>query len=331
MAAAHTRVHARPVDGRAVSREDGWVTRLHLDELTVDIGLVRRLVDRTFPELAHLSLHPLGTSGSSNVLFRLGADLLVRLPRQPGGGKTIEKEARWLPHVQAHVSTDVPEVVGVGTPDLGYDETWSITRWLEGSVATTPLPSSPEGSTGLAGDLAQFVAELRAMDVTREATDDDALEWYRGLSLSSLDAPFRDWANRCRTLDLPIDMDDVLRVWDRAVESDEHVAHPAGWYHGDLLAENLLLDADGGLAAVLDFGGLGIGTPTVDLVVAWEALDEAGRHEFRRALDVDDLTWTASRGWALFLAVMTFPYYGASMPTRCANRLAMARAAIAGS
>ena len=67
---------------------------LHDDELPVDISLVRRLVARSLPEQASLRLEPLTASGSSNVLFRLGDDLLVRLPRQPGGSVTIEKEDR---------------------------------------------------------------------------------------------------------------------------------------------------------------------------------------------------------------------------------------------
>ena len=81
---------------------------------------------------------------------------------------------------------------------------------------------------------------------------------------------------------------------------------------------------------MLDLGGLAVGDPTVDLVVAWEVLDAAGRRELRRALDVDDDTWMTSRGWALLIAVITFPYYGATMPRRCADRLTMARAALSG-
>lgn len=84
------------------------------------------------------------------------------------------------------------------------------------------------------------------------------------------------------------------------------------------------------MTAVLDFGGLAVGIPTVDLIVAWEVLDEDGRREFRKALDVDGATWTASRGWALLIAMITIPYYGATMPRRCADRLVMAQAAIAG-
>ena len=65
-------------------------------------------------------------------------------------------------------------------------------------------------------------------------------------------------------------------------------------------------------------------------MIAWELLNAGGRSAFRQALDLDDAVWNASRGWALLVAMITFPYYGESMPRRCAARLAVARAALAG-
>ena len=196
------------------------MSQLHSDELSIDVALVRRLVDTAFPEYAGHDLTPTHDSGSSNALFRLGEDMLVRMPRQPGGGATIDKEARWLPFVGSRTTVAVPTVLGIGEPDLGYSERWAITHWLDGASATPPLPGSGHGApAGLAQDLAQFVTELRAMEVPPEAADDETLGWYRGLPLASLDADFRDAAAECRVLDLAIDTDEALRVWDRAVEA----------------------------------------------------------------------------------------------------------------
>jgi aminoglycoside phosphotransferase (APT) family kinase protein len=238
------------------------------------------------------------------------------------------KEAAWLPTVSRAVDVKVPEVVHVGDPVLGYPEQWAVTTWLPGRRATVPTSATTEQ---LAEDLARFVTELRAMPVPAGAADDPALAWYRGRRLHELDEDAREVAAACRTLGIDLDVDAALAVWDLATEaSRSREPSPAAWYHGDLLVENLLLTDSGGLAAVLDFGGLAVGEPTVDLVVAWEALDDKGRRVFRRSLDVDDAGWAVSRGWAVFLAMMTFPYYGTSMPGRCADRLAMARAAISG-
>ena len=95
------------------------------------------------------------------------------------------------------------------------------------------------------------------------------------------------------------------------------------WYHGDLAAENLLL-RDGRLAAVLDFGGLAIGDPAVDLIVAWEILDPPAREIFRSRLGVDDATWFRGRAWALSITLMIW-YYWSTMPQRRFSRIAVGR------
>lgn len=299
--------------------------RLHEDEIGIDLPLVRALVDRALPQLAGHPLRPLAASGSSNALFRLGDDLLIRLPRQPGGSATIAKEARWLPHVAPALTVEVPVTVAVGRPDLGYPEQWSVVRWIEGGT-----PDEPVGPGELARDLAGVVGALGRLAVPDDAFTDPALRWYRGEPLAAMDDDLRHYLANCRTLPgLDLDLDACLRVWDAAVAlPGAGEAAPARWLHGDLVGENLLL-RDGRLAAVLDFGGLSVGEPTVDLVVGWDVLDPAGRALFRSLLGVDEVTWLRGRAWALALAVMTFPYYWHTMPGRCASRLAMARAVLA--
>ena len=134
----------------------------------------------------------------------------------------------------------------------------------------------------------------------------------------------------CRDISgLDLDLDAALRIWEEAMALPETgPGSTPRWYHGDLLAENLLV-RDGRLAAVLDFGALAVGDPTVDLIVAWEVLDPASREVFRRAVGVDETSWLRGRAWALSLALITFPYYWSTMPDRCASRLAVTRSVLA--
>lgn len=302
---------------------------LHDDEIPIDEGLVRALLGTLSPSYDEEALRRLDSSGSTNALFRLGDDLLVRLPRQPGGSATIEKERRWLPYVAPALPVPVPEVLAVGAPGFGYPEHWSVVRWLAGEVPRPPRPG--EGPRHqLARDLARVVTGLRGAGVPESATRDESLRWYRGEPLATMDASTRATLAACREIaGLDLDLGACTRVWDDAMSlpGGEEPAGPV-WYHGDLVAENLLV-RDGRLAAVLDFGGLSVGDPTVDLVVAWELLDPEARAAFRAAVGVDEPTWLRGRAWALALAVMTFPYYWATMPGRCADRLALARSVLA--
>lgn len=296
---------------------------LHDDELDVDLPLVRRLVDGQLPAYAGLPLRALGASGSSNALFRLGDDVMVRLPRQPGGSETIDKERQWLPVVAPALPVAVPEVVGVGAPAHGYPERWSVVRWLPGETPAAGAPTDP----ALAGDLAAVVSAMREAPVPEAASAHPGLRWYRGEPLIGLDETMRVNLAACREMpDLGLDLDRAERLYEEARELPSYDG-PARWLHGDLLAENLLV-VGGRLSAVLDFGGLSVGDPTVDLVVAWEVLNATSRAAFRAAVGVDDATWLRGRAWALALALMTFPYYGVRMPARCADRLVMAHAVL---
>ena len=48
-----------------------------------------------------------------------------------------------------------------------------------------------------------------------------------------------------------------------------------------------------------------------------------------RLLASSDVEWLRGRAWALALAVMTFPYYWATMPERCRSKLATLEAVLA--
>jgi aminoglycoside phosphotransferase (APT) family kinase protein len=304
---------------------------LHDDEIPIDTGLVRALVDRAMPGYAGLPVRRLDSSGSSNALFRLGENLLVRLPRQPGGSATIAKEARWLPVLGPSLPAGVPEVVAVFEPDCDYPERWSVVRWIDGEhpeVVTPETPADPRRGD-LAADLAGVVDALRLAEVPGEAVNDPDLHWYRGEPLATMDTVTRQNIDRCRALgDFAFDLDAAERLWDEAMSLPGTTDRPAPrWYHGDLAAENLLV-RDEGLAAVLDFGGLSIGDPAVDLAVAWEVLDAPAREIFRRKLGVDDATWLRGRAWALSITLMIW-YYWTTMPERRSSRLAIGRNVLA--
>jgi len=144
-----------------------------------------------------------------------------------------------------------------------------------------------------------------------------------------MDLATRENIERCRSLDdFAFDLDAAEQVWAEAMKLPGAADRTTPrWYHGDMAAENLLL-RDGALAAVLDFGGLSIGDPTVDLVAAWEVLDPPARELFRRQAGVDDATWLRGRAWALCIALMIW-YYWATMPERRASRMAVGRNVLA--
>ncbi len=291
---------------------------LHSNEMPISLPLVRRLVDAQFPQWANEPLRPLAATGSTNLNFRLGEDKLVRLPRQPGGGEAIAREAAWTPHIAEHLSQKVPRFLGLGVPQHGYPEPWAITRWLYGTH-----PATDSSDLQLAVDLADTIIALRRVPVVRVS----GLRHYRGGPLVRYDKQMRRDIEACRQIkELDLDLTLAEEVWQHAMALPE--GGTRSWYHGDLVAENLLTE-DGRLTGILDFGGAGIGDPTVDLHGAWELFDQHARQAFRERLAVSEAEWLRARAWALAIALSTFTYYWQTMPMRVQDRLAMARNVLA--
>lgn len=274
------------------------MNRMHADEAEIDDELVRRLVAAQFPQWAGLAVSRVASSGTENAMFRLGGELVVRLPRLVRGAAEIGHEQRWLRWLAPRLPVAVPEVLGEGRPGEGFDWDWSVLRWLPGV--------NPDfGDAQVARDLGAFVKALRGLDTA------GAPEVSRGRPLHTRDAPTRD-----AIAQLGGDPAYVA-AWEKALAAPEWAGDPV-WLHADLSPGNVLVD-DGGLTAVLDFAGVGIGDPAVDVIPAWNTFAAAEREVFREAVDVDDATWERGRGWALSIALIQLPYYRETNPVLAAN------------
>ena len=70
---------------------------MHADEVDTDPSLVQRLVAGQFPEWAELPIEPVFPLGTDNANYRLGDEMIVRLPRQPHKVDPLKREFEWLP------------------------------------------------------------------------------------------------------------------------------------------------------------------------------------------------------------------------------------------
>jgi aminoglycoside phosphotransferase (APT) family kinase protein len=252
-----------------------------------------------FPRLASLPVSAVQSTGTVNAIYRLGDHLCARLPRVQKYAGDLEDELRWLPWLAPQLSLRVPEPVATGHPAGGYPFPWAIYRWIDGQPYADGLV---EDERQAATDLAQFVAELRAIDPAGAPRAGRR-------PLRELDDATRTAIESSRSV---IDGDAVAAAWERALEASAWEGTPV-WIHTDLLRPNLL--AGGGrLSAVIDFGGAGIGDPAADVIAAWSVFGPAGRETFRGVLDVDDGTWNRARGFALHQAAMIIPYYPETNP-----------------
>jgi aminoglycoside phosphotransferase (APT) family kinase protein len=258
-------------------------------EVDVDEALVRALLRDQHPDLARLTLTPLA-AGWDNVMYRLGDDLTVRLPRRAASAYLVLHEQRWLPELAAKLPLPVPVPLRIGHPGAGYPWPWHICPWLPGR----PIEHEPpDDLRAVASALGGFLHAIH-----RPAPPEAPVNPYRGIPLAQRADRLRDGLD---LLGEEVDRSRVEAVWDMVVATPPWTSPPV-WLHGDVHPLNLLVH-EGALSAVIDFGDLTSGDPASDLAVAWMLFPPLVRRTFRSACGVDSDTWTRGRGWALALGV----------------------------
>ncbi|KQL49614.1 hypothetical protein AN963_07770 [Brevibacillus choshinensis] len=275
------------------------------NEIKLDLSLVKRLIAGQFPQWVDLPIKPVESAGTDNVIYRLGEDMTVRLPRVEWAIGQVEKEQRWLPKLASLLPLPIPSPLAMGMPADGYPWHWSVYRWVEGKNATIGRIDDP-GQTATA--LAQFISALQRIDPTG-GPPPGPHNSHRGVPLAMRDAPVRA---AIANLHNTIDTQAATLAWEAALQAPEWHGS-AVWLHGDLHPGNLLVK-QGRLCAVIDFGTLGVGDPACDLMVAWTLLSTDTRNAFRLALPVDEATWERGRGWALSFGLIAFAYYLSTNP-----------------
>ncbi|TQN45927.1 aminoglycoside phosphotransferase (APT) family kinase protein [Humibacillus xanthopallidus] len=317
---------------------------MHANQIEVSATTVARLVSEQFPAWAGMPVRPVRSHGTVNAIFRIGPDLVARLPLEGGtdasdvdsgdvGASDVQAGAVQARRVELLSEMDaarrlltvsplaVPEPVALGEPGAGYPLPWSVYRWVPGiPAAETDAADSPQVAEQLAG----FVRAVRSLPTEGRT--------FHGTRRGGLLTEHDEYVRRSQDLSSGlIDTVALATLWGR-LRSTPRTDLDA-WTHGDLMPGNLLVDEDDPTAAtgpaaqpaltgVIDVGQLAVADPALDLQPAWNLFTPAARDAYRQALGSNDEEWDRGRGWALAQAVGCLWYYRETNPvmSRTAHR-----------
>jgi aminoglycoside phosphotransferase (APT) family kinase protein len=289
---------------------------MHEDQVAVSDEALRGLIADQFPEWAGRPIRRVASSGTTNTIVRIGADLAARFPLQrsdPDSMLTLlEREAEASALFARCSPVPAPVPVAIGEPGLGYPMPWSVQTWVPGSPATSPDLST---SVEFAKDLAALVGGLRDVDTGGRSFEGE----NRGGELSAHD----DWVETClrhneQLLDVPR-LRDLWREF-RALPREQRDAMT----HGDLIPGNVLVGG-GRLRGVLDSGGFGPADPALDVIVAWHLLETDARAAFREQLGCDELEWKRAKAWAFEQSIGAISYADSNQAMSAMGRRTLQR------
>ena len=268
-------------------------------EVDVDEALVRRLLAEQFPDLAVATLRPFA-EGWDNALWLVNGDLAFRFPRRTIALPGVEREIRVLPGLARRLPLPIPNPIHVGRPSEAFPWPFFGAALLPGDEpARVRVPGD---RTALGTGLGTFLRALHDPDVLVDLGADLP---YDPMGRGDMDVRVPRTRERFAAL-VGAGLWTVPPRADRLLAEAADLAPPDGLVlaHGDLHARHVLLDREGVPSAVIDWGDVCVGDPSIDLSPYWSLLDAPGRAAFREAYGEAALTperLLRARVLALFL------------------------------
>jgi aminoglycoside phosphotransferase (APT) family kinase protein len=260
-------------------------------EIAVDADLARSLLAAQHPDLADLPI-ALAATGWDNMVFRLGEDLAIRLPRRAVGARLIAHEQRWLPLLKDRLPLAIPAPVRTGAAQGAYPWPWSVTPWIAGETADLMPPDADQGEV-----LGGFFAALH-QPAPAEAPHNPV----RGVPLIERAEAFEARAAGLARRGRPV-APAIRAIWSDALAAPNDAAPT--WIQGDPHPRNVIVEA-GRIVAVIDWGDIAQGDRASDLAAVWMLLPslDARRRAMAACGPVSPATWRRARGWAALYGVM---------------------------
>jgi aminoglycoside 2''-phosphotransferase len=254
----------------------------------------RQALAESFPALEVTQLEYL-SEGWDSVVCLVNEKLVFRFPKRPDVERNLKVEIRLLPELAPRLPLAIPRFDYVGQPGqafpftfVGYEKIegeslsgWQA--WASGACSKIILKypfvaREMEVAQWWQPAVGAFLTALHAFPVER------ARELGAGNTpLTDLTPPGHDWREtledfyrlvREKVLDLLSDdlQDKIADTFEDFLDNDRHFEFEPTLIHGDLLDDHVLLDFDNQrITGIIDFGGLSIGDPALDV---WESIKD---------------------------------------------------------
>lgn len=272
-------------------------------ERIVSAERAQSLIESQFPGLKPARIEPLG-AGWDNTAFLVSRELVFRFPRRQIAVPLIDTEARLLPMLAPRLPLPIPVPNWIGHSEARYPWPFAGYRNLAGRPA---YGMDGQVRAQMARPLAEFLRALHATPMTEARRWGAGPDVLRRLDVSRLgpmiSRSLDDLAAR-RVIDDPQPWLDIID----SVSSISTVGHVA-LVHGDLCAGHLLVENDGQLSGIIDWGDLHCGNPANDLSIGWSFFPPAARDAFFTTYgSIDRSVLSLARLRALFLATVLETY-----------------------
>jgi aminoglycoside phosphotransferase (APT) family kinase protein len=261
--------------------------------------LAQRLIGSQFPQLSSKKIKILGY-GWDNTVFLVGDDYVFRFPRRKVAIDSLRMEVKILPKLEDFISIPYSKPLFFGEGNSDYPAPFLGYPYLSGMF---PIGLTDEQRALSVVILAQFLKRLHAFPV-HVARENGIQEDHRNLTDIAL--------RKERMLKFLSDLKLHIKEEEHCAIADyleqlktDQIKQRNVFLHGDLHFKNILVDKNGKVSGIIDWGDMNIGHPACDLNVVYSFLPPHARSDFFREYgEVDNETKRLARLIAVFIPML---------------------------
>ncbi|MFJ9385866.1 phosphotransferase [Peribacillus sp. NPDC101481] len=274
-----------------------------LAEYPVSLDLAGKLIMLQFPEIELNEIKQLG-EGFDNTVIQINGQFVFRFPRRPIAVTLIQVENQLLPSIAGTFPLAIPEPIFFGKPSTLYPYPFTGYKMVKGHL---PVEGTKANKVESAKRFARFLKVLHSFPVERAMC-----LGVQPDGMMRLDVPYRKKSlmeNVSNLINLGY-FEQAHAVKDFVEALGElDVQHPISLVHGDIHIRNVLLDDEGVLAGIIDWGDVHIGNPAIDFSFLYSYFPkEARRFFFEIYGEIEKETESLARFRAIYMLVTLLVY-----------------------
>ncbi|PHD77522.1 phosphotransferase [Bacillus sp. AFS043905] len=276
-----------------------------LAEYPVSLELAGKLIMLQFPEIELEEIKQFG-EGFDNTVIQINGQFVFRFPRRPIAVTLIQVENQLLPSIAGTFPLAIPEPIFFGKPSTLYPYPFTGYKMVKGHL---PVEGTKAKKVESAKRFARFLKVLHSFPVEkakRLGVQPDGM--------MRLDIPYRKKSlmeNVSNLIKLGYfeQAHAVKDFVETLGEGELDVQHPISLVHGDIHIRNVLLDDEGVLAGVIDWGDVHIGNPAIDFSFLYSYFPKEVRSAFFEIYgEIEKETESLARFRAIYMLVTLLVY-----------------------
>lgn len=270
-------------------------------EWEVNEEQARTLIGKQFPKLSSQQVKRLGW-GWDNTVFLIGDEYVFRFPRRTIAVGPIRMEGKLLPKLAAYLTIPYPKPLFYGEASDEYPAPFLGYAHVPGDF---PIGLTEERRALSAEALARFLRRLHEFPV-EGALECGVQQDHRNLTdIASRKVKMEGFLAKV-VEHLSSEESGAIEAYMGSLQKDRvEAVHVL--LHGDLHFKNMLVDENGNVSGIIDWGDLSVGHPACDLSVAYSFLPPYARGVFFETYGgVDEETKLLARLIAVYIPMLIF-------------------------